>query len=73
MIFDVQVTIRVRVRAHDKNRAENHVLNMLDMHLSDMLDSPAVIQTGVILNATNPHSEELPAPDPEATLAHWEG
>ena len=57
--FDVSVNIRIRVRAKDQNAAENHVLDLLDTHLAEMLESAAVVETGVPLPPTNPTSAEV--------------
>ena len=57
MTFDVYTTIRVRIKAADQNKAENTVLTLLENAQGDMLDCPAVVQTGVALTADNPKSE----------------
>lgn len=56
---DVTVTIRIRVKAQDERSAENHVLDMLDHKFNEMLESPAVLETGVELSAINPISKEV--------------
>ena len=58
-LYDVTVHLRIRVRAIGPNKAEAHVLDMLEDHLSQMADSPGVIETGVPLTATNPHAAEV--------------
>ncbi len=44
--FDVFAKVRVRVRALAKEDATEHVLRMIETHLTEMLDSPAVVQVG---------------------------
>jgi hypothetical protein len=59
MKFDVAVNISIRVKARDGRAAESHILEMLDNHFSQMLDSPAVVGTSVPLTPNNPHAEPV--------------
>ena len=59
MTYDVNANLRIRVKARDGRAAEDLVLHLLENHLSDMLDCPAVIQTGIPLTPTNPHAEPV--------------
>lgn len=45
---DVQAVVRIRINTQDGAKAETHVWTMLRTHLTDMMDSPAVIDAGVI-------------------------
>ena len=59
MYYEVDITVRLVVEARDVNAAENHVISMMETHLADMMDSPAVAQTIIPLSADNPKSREL--------------
>lgn len=42
--FDVLTVVRIRVKADDAGKAMDHVGRMIDTHLNEMLDSPAVVE-----------------------------
>jgi len=52
--YDVNVVIRIRVKARDAHAAEHHVLCMLENHLEQILDNHRVVKTGIPLTSENP-------------------
>lgn len=54
MIYDVSCAVRLRVQARTAEAAENIVIDMMEQHLEDMLDCPAIIESGIPLTPDNP-------------------
>jgi hypothetical protein len=57
--YDVNVVIRIRVKARDARAAEIHVLKMLENHLEQILDNHRVVETGIPLTPENPVSVQV--------------
>jgi hypothetical protein len=57
MIYDVHVTVRIRIKTEDVNRAENTAITLMENAQASMLDCPAVVETAMVMSPDNPRSE----------------
>jgi hypothetical protein len=59
--FDVFTVVCVRIESTDLNRAEDAVIDLLESLGVSALDTPGVIETGIVLSLQSPVSVDVEA------------
>jgi hypothetical protein len=53
-VWDIQVVVSFHIQATDDLKAQEVVLRLVENHLADMLDCPAVVETHLRMAPDNP-------------------